>query len=115
MYGDEWIIASGALARNFATSSIDIDIVASANRYFTLLYSDVSNNNAITIRSGRVTNAGNIETAHSDFILQNSYDINTKRAWGSLAIGYNNSFEENYFQVGILSVIASPDCNIDSE
>jgi hypothetical protein len=115
VFGGDWIIASGALASNFATSLVDIDIIASANRHFTVLYSDVSNNNAITVRSGRVTNSGNIESAHTDFILESKYDINSQRAWGALAVGYNNSFEDDYVQVGILSVIAGSDCGIESQ
>jgi hypothetical protein len=115
VFGGEWRIASGALANNFATSLVDVDIIASANRHFAVLYSDVSNNNAITVRSGRVTNSGNIESAHTDFILESTYDINSKRAWGALAVGYNNSFEDDFVQVGILSVIAESDCNVESQ
>ena len=109
-FGAEWTVNSGEVFTDtLPTGYMDIDVEKVSTNTFVVLYSDLSNNGALTATMGQITASGEVTRGSPDFLLNDgNNNLATMYSWGSLATSDSTSLAST---TGILTMVANPnDC-----
>ena len=113
-FGSSWVVNSGEVfIDTLPTGDMDIDVEKVSSDSFVVLYSDISNNGAMTATMGQISSSGEISRSSPDFLLNDGNgNLATMYSWGALATADSTSLAST---TGILTMIADPtDCNTDA-
>lgn len=109
MFGASWKVTSGQALTDLTNWIMDIDIaVVSDAGNFLVLYSDVSNNGAMTATAGELTVSGDLLRASPDFVLNiGNAQLNSVYSWGAVASGVTTPLGS---QTAILTSLTNFNC-----
>ena len=111
VFGATWTVNSGRAATgNLKTGLMDIDVATiSTAGEFMVLFSDLSENGAMTAATGQVSASGEISRASPDFLLnQGNSQLASVASWGAVAGGILTPLQS---QTAILTFLATTDCS----
>lgn len=89
-FGGQWTVNTGRVFYSTTGGSPDIDVVTvDTDGHFLVLYTDLSNDMALTATMGEVTSSGEIDRASPDFILSDRLQttFSTSYTSGALSTG----------------------------
>ena len=103
------MVTSGQALTDLTNWIMDLDVaVVSDSGNFMVLYSDISNNGAMTATVGQLTVSGDLLRASPDFVLNTgNNELDSVYSWGAVASGVTTSLNS---QTAILTSLTNFNC-----
>lgn len=109
VFGASWLVTSGQALTDLTNWIMDLDIAVVSNAgNFIVLYSDISNNGAMTATVGQLTVSGDLLRASPDFVLNTgNSQLDSVYSWGAVASGVTSTLAS---QTAILTSLTNFNC-----